>query len=130
MDATFGHEADEVHPATRRLTVSTNYASRHPGDLVIFDGGVDARQVLHHHTSRPKVHVTDFGVAHLAVRQSDIPAGGGHEAVGRLSQSRSKTGVLASRTALSGDASRCPQPSITQSMTGRRPLISISVDMC
>ena len=40
------------------------------------DGGVDTRQVLVDDAAGADVHVADFGVAHLAVRQADVQAMG------------------------------------------------------
>ena len=45
------------------------------------DGLADARQFLHHHAAGADVQVADLGVAHLAVRQPDIAAGGVQEGV-------------------------------------------------
>ena len=33
---------------------------------------IDSRQILHHHAARPDVHMTNLGIANLAVRQPDI----------------------------------------------------------
>ncbi len=45
-------------------------------DLAAGDGVADPRQVLHHHAAGADIEMADFGVAHLAVRQSDIVTGG------------------------------------------------------
>jgi hypothetical protein len=37
---------------------------------------VDTGQVLHHNPACTDVEVTNFGVAHLPVRQADVPSGG------------------------------------------------------
>ena len=42
---------------------------------------VDARQVLHHDPAGAEIHVPDFGIAHLAVRQADIQLRGVQEGV-------------------------------------------------
>ena len=44
--------------------------------LTVFDGFVDAGKTLIHHASGAEVHVADFGVAHLAVRQAHGFTGG------------------------------------------------------
>jgi hypothetical protein len=43
-------------------------------ELAIADRFGDAGEVLIHHSSGAQVHVADFGVAHLAVRQADVHA--------------------------------------------------------
>ena len=50
-------------------------------DLAVGDRVVDARQVLHHHAPGADVEMADLGIAHLAIGQSDILAGGVQEAV-------------------------------------------------
>lgn len=48
-------------------------------ELAIADGFGDAGEVLVDDAAGPQVHVTDFGVAHLPVRQADIHARAGNE---------------------------------------------------
>lgn len=87
-------------------------------DLVRRDGVSDARQVLHDDAAGADVEMADLGIAHLAVGQTDILAGGarGH---GHDAHRASKLGLLACRTALSALSSRHPQPSRIASITGR-----------
>ena len=51
-------------------------------DLAVGDGLADARQVLHHDTAGADVEMSDLGVAHLPLRQADIPARREEEGVG------------------------------------------------
>ena len=51
------------------------------GDAAVRDGVADAHQFLLHHAAGADIQVADLGVAHLAVRQSDIAAGGVQEGV-------------------------------------------------
>jgi hypothetical protein len=44
---------------------------RTPRQAAIFDGDIDARQILRHHPPGADIHVPDFGVAHLALGQPD-----------------------------------------------------------
>jgi len=51
-------------------------------ELAIADRFGHACEVLIHHSSGAEVHVADFRVAHLAVRQADFHPGTGDQAVG------------------------------------------------
>lgn len=50
-------------------------------ELAVADRFGHASEVLIHHAAGAQVHVADFGVAHLPVRQTDIHAGPGDQAV-------------------------------------------------
>ena len=54
---------------------------RRAGEAAVLGGLADARQFLHHHAAGADVQVADLGIAHLAVRQADIAAGGAQEGV-------------------------------------------------
>lgn len=54
---------------------------RGPGDAAVSDGVADPHQLLVHHAPGADIHVPDFGVAHLPIRQPDIAAGGAQEGV-------------------------------------------------
>ena len=41
-------------------------------DAAVGDGRVNARQVLQNNPSGAKIHMSDFGISHLAVRQADV----------------------------------------------------------
>ncbi len=45
---------------------------------------IDARQILHDNPAGAQIHVTDFGVAHLAVGQADRQAGRCQQGMGLL----------------------------------------------
>ena len=52
----------------------------------ILDGGIDARQILRHHSPGADIHVADFGVAHLARRQAHGTARGLQQSVRAIRQ--------------------------------------------
>ncbi len=68
--------------AARRLQLRDQVRERRrAGEAAVLGGVADARQFLHHHAAGADVQVADLGVAHLAVRQPDIAAGGVQEGV-------------------------------------------------
>ncbi|MNM79137.1 hypothetical protein D3C81_910620 [compost metagenome] len=50
-------------------------------ELAIFDGLSDSGEILVHNAAGTEVHVADLGVAHLPVRQTDVHARAGDQAV-------------------------------------------------
>jgi hypothetical protein len=76
------HQAEQM---TGAAAVFEFFDQFHKGrcaiDLAFGDRVVDARQVLHHHASGADIEMPDLGIAHLAVGQADLLAGGAQEAV-------------------------------------------------
>ena len=82
MHAAGRHQAHQMAGAAGRLQLADQLDERRRlGDAAVLDGVADARQFLHHHAAGADVEVADLGVAHLAVGQADIAAGGVQEGV-------------------------------------------------
>ena len=82
MHAAGRHQADEMTGAAAGFELLDQIDERRRArDVAAGDGGVDARQVLHHHAAGADIHMADFGIAHLAVRQADGAARGVQQAV-------------------------------------------------
>ena len=76
------HQAEQVAGAARRLQLRDQVRERRrAGEAAVLGGLADVRQLLHHHAPGADVQVADLGVAHLAVRQPDVAAGGVQEGV-------------------------------------------------
>ena len=76
------HQAEQVAGAARRLQLRDQVRERRrAGEAAVLGGVADARQFLHHHAPGADVQMTDLGIAHLAVRQPDVAAGGVQEGV-------------------------------------------------
>ena len=108
------------HPAARAGSVAGREQGGVRGERAVGDRVADAHERLRHDPSGAEVEVADLGVAHLAVGQADIGAGGGERVCGIVGQSSSKTGRSASETALPGPGGREPSPSRITSATGAR----------
>ena len=106
-------------PWTRCSLAMNPTQRRRLGEAAVGDRVADAHQLLLHHAAGADVHVADLGVAHLAVGQADVAAGGVQEGVRAGLPQLVKVGVRAWRTALSAASSRQPKPSRMTSMTGR-----------
>ena len=65
---------DEVHQHRTR------------GERPVFNGDIDARQILRHDAAGTDIHVSDFGIAHLAARQAHGRTGGGEQSIGAVGQ--------------------------------------------
>ena len=116
VHAAAGDQAHEVQAAAlarrpwRRPARRTRFSKKLPSSIA----EVDAREVLVDDAAGADVEVADLGVAHLARRQAHGRAGRVEDAVRVLgAASRSKTGVSARLTALSGPGGATPQPSST-----------------
>jgi hypothetical protein len=84
MHAAGRHQAHDVGGAAGCLQGGNGIAQhRVGGEAAVGDGGVDARQVLHHHAPGAEVHVADLGVAHLSARQPHLVLGGVDQGVRR-----------------------------------------------
>ena len=84
VDAAVGDEPDQVQPPARGLARARAQAAAQ--DLVLEEAAVgdrvvDPRQVLLDDRPGAEVEVADLGVAHLAVGQADVAAGGGERRV-------------------------------------------------
>ena len=78
------HQPHEVAGAAAALEGRDEIAKRrHLADMIAGEGGVDPRQVLHHHPAGAEIHVADLGIAHLARGQPDMPLRGVGDAVRR-----------------------------------------------
>ncbi len=74
------HQPHQVAGAAAGRQRRGDAVDRRPAlELALGDRLVDARQVLEHHAAGTEVHVADFGVAHLALRQADMLFGGVHQ---------------------------------------------------
>ncbi len=75
VHATGGEQAHEMERAVDRLRGGTGGAQFGIGEeAAVLDGRIDAGEVLVDDPAGAEVHVPDFGVAHLPVRQADEAA--------------------------------------------------------
>ena len=75
VNTTIGQQAQDVHGlACSHGLVDRGANGRVFKELAIADGFGDTGEILIHHAAGAQVHVADLGVAHLAVRQTDIHA--------------------------------------------------------
>ena len=90
VHAAVGHEAHHMQGGLTRGDLAAGLDEHLVlKDLASLDGMVQAHELLHDHTSRSDVEMTDLGVAHLTRRQADGLAGSldgrpgalGHEGV-------------------------------------------------
>ena len=73
VHAAGAEQAENVQGAVRALDRRAGAEQRGVGqEAAIGDRGVDARQVLIDDAPGADVHVADFRIAHLAVRQADV----------------------------------------------------------
>ncbi|MNE46637.1 hypothetical protein D3C80_1409860 [compost metagenome] len=82
VHAAIGQQAEDVHG----LAGSHGLVDRAAEygvveEFAVLDGLGDPGKVLVHHATGTEVHVADLGVAHLPVRQTDVHAGAGDQAV-------------------------------------------------
>ena len=63
----------------------------------IFDSGIQARQILHHHTACTNIHVSNFGIANLSIRQPNISTRCGKKAMWLVCHQRVKHGRFGKR---------------------------------
>ena len=113
VHAAVGHQADEmerravfqavVHSAGKRLVFKKSRR---------LYGLCDAGQLLIDHAARADVRVSDFVVAHLAVRKADVHAGGADCGIGIGGKNAVEIRVDAARTALSFSPALTPNPSM------------------
>ncbi|MCY1352917.1 hypothetical protein D9M69_392420 [compost metagenome] len=83
VHAAFGKQAHEVHRlAGGHGLVHGGGDCRVAEEVAVADRLGHAGEVLVHHATCTQVHVADFGVAHLAVRQADVHAAARNQAVG------------------------------------------------
>ena len=83
----------------------------------VLDRVVDAHQVLVEHAAGADRQMADLGVAHLPGGRPTASPEASSVVCGYSAQSRSKTGVSASSTALPGPGGAQPQPSRMTSAT-------------
>ncbi len=82
MHAARRNEAEQVAGAAARFELFDQIAERRRAlDVAAGDRRRDARQILHHHAAGADIEMADFGIAHLAIGQADVLAGGAQEAV-------------------------------------------------
>ncbi|MND93237.1 hypothetical protein D3C80_854180 [compost metagenome] len=80
--AAIGQQAHEVHGFSGGdRFVHGSADGRILEELAVADRFGDASEVLIHHAAGAEVHVTDFGVAHLAIRKADVHAAARDQAV-------------------------------------------------
>lgn len=73
--AAVGEQAEDVHGLARTCSLVHRTAKhRVVEELAVADGLGHPGEVLVDDAASTEVHVTDFGVAHLPVRQADIHA--------------------------------------------------------
>ena len=82
VDASIRDQPDKVE---RSLAIGGRLYRVHQGGVLeegaIGDRVVDLDQVLFHHAAAAESQVSDFGVAHLAIRQADRQAGSAYQGV-------------------------------------------------
>ena len=82
VNAAIGQQAHEVHGfAGSDGFIHSGADGRVLEELAVADRFGHAGEVLIHHAAGAEVHVADFGVAHLAVRQADVHAAARDQAV-------------------------------------------------
>ena len=82
MHAARRDQAEQMAGAAARFELLDEIDERRRArDLAAGDRGADARQILHHHAAGADIEMADFGIAHLAVGQADVLAGGVQKAV-------------------------------------------------
>ncbi|MNZ59880.1 hypothetical protein D3C78_779330 [compost metagenome] len=82
VHAAIGQQAHEMHGfAGGDGFVHGRADGRVLEELAVADRFGDASEVLIHHAAGAEVHVTDFGVAHLAIRKADVHAAARDQAV-------------------------------------------------
>jgi hypothetical protein len=81
------------------------------GETAVLDCLADASQLLVDDATGTDIEVSDLGIAHLTIGQADRFAGSVSRLCGLAAHSRSQLGVRPVLMALSGAASRWPQPS-------------------
>ncbi len=80
-------QPSHMHRAFRHLDLRNQIDKRRAmGEAAILDRHIDARQILRHHAAGADIHVADFGIAHLALRQADGAAGRGEQRMRILRQ--------------------------------------------
>ncbi|VTR18870.1 Uncharacterised protein [Serratia fonticola] len=85
VDATRGHQAHDVYRFACLHGLVDGAGQRCVGEEVtVFDLFIQTGQVLIHDAAGAEVHVTDFRVTHLAIRQADIQTGSGNQGMGLL----------------------------------------------
>ncbi|MNP10208.1 hypothetical protein D3C76_1023490 [compost metagenome] len=83
VHAAIGQQAHEVHGFTGGDGfVHGGADGRVLEELAVADRFGHAGEVLVHHAAGAEIHVADLGVAHLAVRQANVHAAAGNQAVG------------------------------------------------
>ena len=87
-------------------------------EAAVLDGRVDAGEVLVDDAPGAEVHVPDFGIAHLPVRQADVAAFGVHQRVRAFGPELAPMRQFGLASALSAGSSRWPQPSRISNTTG------------
>ena len=76
------HQAQQMAGATRRLHFRDQFGQRRRArETAILGSLTDARQFLHHHPAGADIQMADLRIAHLALRQADVLAGGSQEGV-------------------------------------------------
>ena len=75
MHAAIRDETKKVQPVTPRLGKGFLENLVRP-ELAIRDSLIDAGEILIDNTTGPKIHVANFGVAHLPIREPNIQATG------------------------------------------------------
>ncbi|MCY1349202.1 hypothetical protein D9M69_353800 [compost metagenome] len=84
VHAAFGEQAHEVHGLAGGHGLVHGFDYHRVGEEVaVADRLGHAGEVLVNDAAGAEVHVADFGVAHLAVRQADIHAAAGNQAIGQ-----------------------------------------------
>ncbi|MNJ53783.1 hypothetical protein D3C77_491930 [compost metagenome] len=82
VHAAIGEQAKDVHGLAGTDSL-VDRATQHRvfEELAVLDRLGHPGEVLVHHAAGAEVHVADLGVAHLPVRQADVHAGAGDQAV-------------------------------------------------
>ena len=94
VHAARAHEAHEVQGLARGLDVVHGLDEDLVlGDGAVLDGVVDAAELLEHDAAGTDVEVAHLGVAHLAVGQAHVLAGGAQRGVRELGVERVEVGV-------------------------------------
>src|SRR6185295_8828344 len=79
VDCVHSPGADQSHQMESPAVASHLPACTHQSgvgvETAIGNGGGDAHQILHHHTARAEIEMSDFAVPHLPFRQTDTQSG-------------------------------------------------------
>ena len=95
VNTAVGHKAHQVEGSAVFAAIFHRAGQRFVlEEITVLNGFGDAGQLLINHPSGTNIGVSDLGVAHLAVRQTDIQTGGSQLGVGVLCEITVEVGLM------------------------------------